>query len=412
MKVLVLVRGFPSASETFIRDHVLCLARCGHEVLVAPIAFHPNRIPELISDEGLPDNVKVEALFDNRTGVLRATARRFTRLLSLVSTLCFNPRFWDRREAALPLSLVTSIRRVIDSFAPDVLHAHFGPLGVAASLAIGKSGLPFVVNFHGFDVTSLPSKRGWSTYARAFDRTDKNCIAVVHSGFVDRLARENLHMARAKVTLGVETKLFACDPRERASRISTSRIRFLFVGRLVAVKGVDVLLDAFARLQPAAGQKTTLTIVGSGAERSALVARSKALGIDRRVAFVGEKSTLDVAEHMRAHDVLVVPSQALKSGCQEAFGRVVIEGMAAGMAVVATPTGGLADTVGDAGLVAAGPGARDLAGALEAVLDVHVRKRLMARALTRATDFTSERMCLEYQDAMNKLLAQGLGRDN
>ena len=104
-------------------------------------------------------------------------------------------------------------------------------------------------------------------------------------------------------------------------------------GRLVAVKGHDVLIRAMAQLP----DDCHLVIAGSGEEHAALLARAIALSIEDRVHFAGH---LDAVERiLPAFDVFCLPSHA------EGFPRSIIEAQAAGLPVVATNVGALAEAV-------------------------------------------------------------------
>ena len=105
--------------------------------------------------------------------------------------------------------------------------------------------------------------------------------------------------------------------------------RILALGRLVAKKGFDVLLDALAMLD---ARSVTLTIAGDGPERTALEQRARALSPRIAVRFTGWRD--DVGSLFAATDVFVLPSR------DEPFGIVVLEAMAAGVPIVATRTAG------------------------------------------------------------------------
>ncbi len=101
--------------------------------------------------------------------------------------------------------------------------------------------------------------------------------------------------------------------------------RFVAVGRLVPQKNFPLLLEAFAA---AARPRDRLAILGEGPERRALVQRARELGIERRVDLPGHIGS--VVDALRASDVLVLSSD------YEGVPAVIIEALAAGLAVVAT----------------------------------------------------------------------------
>ncbi len=115
----------------------------------------------------------------------------------------------------------------------------------------------------------------------------------------------------------------------------------LAAGALVAHKGHDVLLDAFADLPG------TLLVAGEGPRRAALVERASAPDLRGRVAFPGMLAGLGTV--LSEVDAFVHPSR------EEGFGQVVLEAMRAGTRVVVTSAGGLPEAVGGA-LAMARPG--------------------------------------------------------
>jgi glycogen(starch) synthase len=138
-------------------------------------------------------------------------------------------------------------------------------------------------------------------------------------------------------------------------------LELVFVGRLVAGKGIDTLLTALAFLSPALTPR--LTIIGDGPERHWLEKRAEVLGIAEQVRFTGACDQTEVAELLRQHEILVVPSL-----WEEAFGIVALEGAGCGCLAVGADTGGLPEAIGPAGLIFRGGDARDLAAKLRMLL--------------------------------------------
>ena len=116
--------------------------------------------------------------------------------------------------------------------------------------------------------------------------------------------------------------------------VSSHRGRtLLFVGRLAAVKGLPVLLDALRGLEDG----WHLTVIGDGPDRDALEAQAADLPVD----FVGYKSQAVVAEALSRTDVFVLPSFA------EGVPVVLTEAMASGVPVVTTQIAGIPELVED-----------------------------------------------------------------
>jgi glycogen synthase len=121
------------------------------------------------------------------------------------------------------------------------------------------------------------------------------------------------------------------------------QFELIFVGRLVSDKGMDLLLDAMARLRER-GLTPGLTVIGSGPEEGSLREQAVKLGIEAQVRFAGSRSGHDLAQLLQRHRVLVVPSR-----WAEPFGIVALEGIACGCRVVASDQGGLPEAVGRCG---------------------------------------------------------------
>jgi D-inositol-3-phosphate glycosyltransferase len=116
----------------------------------------------------------------------------------------------------------------------------------------------------------------------------------------------------------------------------------LYVGRLQPIKGLETLLEAMSRLPHA-----TLLIIGGDHDEPEnghglyLRERVVALGLDRRVRFLGAQPQRRLRLFYAAADATVMPSY------YESFGMVALEAMACGCPVVASSVGGLTTTIQD-----------------------------------------------------------------
>lgn len=141
----------------------------------------------------------------------------------------------------------------------------------------------------------------------------------------------------------------------------TEPFRFVAAGQLIRRKGIDLLLDACARL-PAAGW--TLEIYGAGPEQGRLVRQMERLGLAERVAFLGVVPQDTVSTAAAEADCVVVPSRF------DGWGMVASEALGAGTPVICTAACGaaaLAEVVGP-GLRVVAAEARGLAAAVAAAL--------------------------------------------
>ncbi len=167
-------------------------------------------------------------------------------------------------------------------------------------------------------------------------------------------------------------------PEMVPARVDTGPVRLLFLGRLIKLKGVDVLLDALAS-DACRGKSWQLTIAGDG-DLETYQNQAKALGLEDRVRFTGWLDQDGCRRELFKAQVLVQPSMF------EGLPMSVLEAMANGLTIVATPVGSVGDAIadGETGLLVP-PGDRAaLAEALARVIDgPDLRRQLGQGARTR-----------------------------
>lgn len=147
-----------------------------------------------------------------------------------------------------------------------------------------------------------------------------------------------------------------------------------FTGRLAYIKGADVLLHAVARLH-GQGLPVRLVIVGEGAEQASLAALTQQLGIDAITHFAGRVPRTEIYDAIKGFDIAAVPSR------EEGFGLSALEGMAAGVPVVASRVDALQEVVVDGvtGLLCEADDPVSLADALACLVrDTSLRHRMGA----------------------------------
>lgn len=264
----------------------------------------------------------------------------------------------------------------------DIVEAHIAyPTGLIARPIAALVGAPLVLFAHGADVLDVPARSArharWarSTYGAA-------ALVVANSRFLAGEIRARFPgIADVRVASpGIELERFTPGP-------TVPRAGVLYVGRLVPDKGVDVLIQAMAALRPGGagrGPIERLTVVGDGPQRAVLAALARDLGVDLDLR--GEIGRDGVAAAMARAAVVAVPSVY-----REPLGLVAVEAMASGAIVVASATGGLAETVTDGvtGLAVA-PGDVDvLASALDRALRLSVDP-IAGTAMRRAARSVAE----------------------
>ena len=158
----------------------------------------------------------------------------------------------------------------------------------------------------------------------------------------------------------------------------------LGVGRFVRKKGFEYLIDAVARLAPLR-QGLRLVLAGGGDLREEFTARIADRGIETRVILPGVLHQDDVAASLAAADVAVVPSVRDPSGNVDGLPNVVMEALASGTPLVATPAGGIGSVVQDGrtGLLVPEADPVALSAAIARLLDGPAEAAALAAAARR-----------------------------
>jgi glycosyltransferase involved in cell wall biosynthesis len=183
--------------------------------------------------------------------------------------------------------------------------------------------------------------------------------------------------------VSVDLKTFQLGEPVAGGRPGDGKVRFVYLGRLMDWKAVDLLLDAFRKVVDQAGSlDLVLDILGDGPERLALEAQAGRLGLTDRVHFAGWVSADEAASRLRRSDVFVLPS------LRESGGIVLMEAMALGLPVVATNWGGPGVHVDDASGIRVDPTSRPefIDGLAEAMLRLARSPELRARMGRAARD--------------------------
>jgi glycosyltransferase involved in cell wall biosynthesis len=287
-----------------------------------------------------PENSRLFELMNaagERTRGLRQLEARFTwrpdRLLRYLSSF---------------VQVIRNARTVVNEEAPDAIHANSIRAGIV--MAAATTGLRVPVIWHGHDI--LP-RHPLSTVVRLFALLSaRNRVLAVSQAVVMGFRGAMLKAFARRVPIrvihnAVDLERFKPNSETRVPTRATLGLTEAqpvigMVGQLTSRKGQLELIESFARVTreiPGA----ILLIVGEPlfnrdeeyAEE--LRRRTASLGIDDRVRFLGARS--DVPQLMRAMDVLVVNSH------EEPFALTVLEGLASGVAVVATAVGGTPEMI-------------------------------------------------------------------
>ena len=338
---------------------------------------------------------------DRRAEPERGEPYKLIRAASLLPARC-NPvqasaDLNDLRRSSLPTKLAAALA-LIGFFVKalrlarraDVICSHWLlPSGLAGALLSKLLGKPHVAVEHSGALHLLMNARGGRRLAR-FIVANSQRVAVVSRDLQRKLVTlcPEAGSKCAVIPMGVETSAESLDVSSGMNAAPT----VLFVGRLTDIKGADVLLEAMRGFKQA-----RLVVAGDGPARSELERLAARLAVNAQ--FVGRVNAATRDALLASSDVVVIPSRSLAGGRSEGSPVVCLEAMAAGRAVIASRTGGLAEIIRDQhnGLLFGQGDARELAEKLRLVLsDAALRQRLGQNAKRAAGDYAWPRVASRY----------------
>jgi glycosyltransferase involved in cell wall biosynthesis len=190
---------------------------------------------------------------------------------------------------------------------------------------------------------------------------------------------------------GIDCRPFGVVPTVRSS--PHRPLKLVYFGRVAREKGLYESLQGM-RLAHELGVDARLVIAGSGAEEGRLKRYAQALGMASRVTFAGPVFGADKVKLFAGADVMLLPSYS------EGLPYALLEGMAAGIPVIATPVGAIPDVVSEGihGLLVPPRDGKAIAEALAMLAGDRERLSWMSRACRRRirAAFSIERLATEF----------------
>lgn len=372
------------------------------KLLLFTSRFYPHKggvekVVELLADNINANKLLITTLDDRKTSLKHIRSN-----LEVVSEVK-NPKYQHFRVwMGLPASLfgyiafpyrfiasLFNLVRIIKKFKPDIVNYHFPDDTLIYFLKVSYFfRFKYVVNIHGNDLQLYSRKKLYKPlFTFLFWRASK---IVVNSYYMRDEMSEKYPKYSDKVVIipnSIDTENIESYP----SKKMIDKDYIFFVGRMVHKKGVDILLQAFSKVQIS---NLDLVIEGSGEEHEKMKQLSKKLGIDEKVHFTnGLLSEAEKFSYMKGALLGVVPSRI------EPFGIVALEYMAAEVPVIASKTGGLEKIIadGETGIFFENGNINELAEKIRLMVqDNELRLKLKNNGLQNIHKYDNQHILAEY----------------
>jgi len=306
------------------------------------------------------------------------------------------------------LRAFVSLLRIIRRERPVIVHTHTSKAGILGRWAALFCRVPIIVHTpHGHVFWGYFGPVKTRLFVWLERMTARFTDAIITLTSQEREDHLNLRIAPERkfvvIHSGVDLGKFLVDrcDREDAKRalgIDSATTVLGTAGRLTAIKGQEVLIRATAELARQ-GNVVKLVLLGEGELRGELEELACRLRIAERVHFLGWRA--DVVKAMAAFDIFCLPSR------NEGMGKVLVEAMALGIAIVASDIGGIKDIVhhGENGLLVPVGDVEALAEAILYLCRDPKRRRQMGEAgRLMVPQYSSDEMIIKIDQVYGKLL--------
>jgi len=303
------------------------------------------------------------------------------------------------------LALASKQHEVVLREKLDLLHVHYAiPHATTAYLARemlnSERSLRFITTLHGTDITLVGQESSFYAITK-FSIEQSDGVTAVSSYLRDETYRAfGCVSCDVKVIPNfVNLQEYRPSDADCRSQIAPAGHRVItHVSNFREVKRVKDVVRVFARIRRA--MPATLVMIGDGPERVDAENETLELGVAEDVRFLGRLDS--VASLLQASDLFVLPSQT------ESFGLAALEAMACGSPVVASRAGGLVEVIDDGVNGILEPvGSVEAMGrrAVELLRDPERHRAMRQAAITKAQDFSADRIVPMYEGFYEDVLA-------
>jgi colanic acid/amylovoran biosynthesis glycosyltransferase len=327
MKIFYVIGSLGLVSETFVTDLIDGLASQGDRLTV---------LCNDLSADASTLNCEIEQV-------------NFLSLTSLVDRLSYRcDRLWGQQSEARSFArnlqhadrqLMPALERV----QPDVVYVDFGTVAVFVRATCARLKIPFVVHFHGADVTSALNNPAYRAELHHVF-TDAVALIVASHHIRQLLILEGAPAAKIQVIrLGIDVQgLTPLSWQER--RLLPPAV--VFVGRFTPKKHPVALIEAFALVRQQIPD-VRLTAIGDGPEMPRVIERIERLQLQAAVKLYGALPRHEALPIVDRHWVYAQHSVTAPSGDREGFGISLAEAAALELPIVSTWHNGIPEQVSD-----------------------------------------------------------------
>ena len=278
------------------------------------------------------------------------------------------------KKRGFSIKAVAKLFQALDKFGPDLIHTHQYACLYASPWAVARKK-PFLHTLH--TLPEIENKRALRRIVTKFLTARDIMTPVAISKSNQRMVADYYGLPLERVPMihnPVDVKRFASG-----ERTEDGQFRFITAGRFSPEKNQQMMYRAFASFVDN-GNDARLLMLGKGAEEENLKSLARELKIDDRIDYAG--FVPNVEDYLKTADVFLLSSH------YEAQPLCVLESMAAGLPVISTDVGGVADIVTDNGILVAPGDAEAMADAMKNLrLDENLRKTMSSRSASHAAGF-------------------------
>lgn len=286
------------------------------------------------------------------------------------------------------LFLYKGLRSILKQYKPDVAHVQYMAPGAIPILLLRLLGMRQILTTAHTAADIYPNLKLVHFIQRHCVRSF-TCITELaeRSFFGSSQLYDEYYPLKKRNHFTIYNALPASLPVIQEPRTANRPITIGVVSRLESIKGMDLVVPAFAKVK-AVHPEVRLLVVGDGKLRGQMEQQAQVAGISNVAEFVGRQPQETLTHYYDRIDILLMPSRS------EGFGLTAIEGMARGCVVVASRVGGLPEVVreGEVGLLHHKGDIEDLAEKISSLVEnLSALHRLSANALLYVSRFSDER---------------------